>query len=546
MSWERALEADARLAAKNSVLIRAALRQSVNWEAAYRGYQATTPDTTLSLPQQRTRARAWAIINIRVNLEAFKEILYRTWAQAYALGDLAAQEQVDLAREAQKEAKAGIDWSKWKPGDAASAIILKPPKAFQRLLERQGIVFKGFSDTTLTDLGNAIGEAIELGLDAKTAAKRIMNHVASPARALTIAITEQNRAMSEATKERYLANGLRKMTWLVFDPCKICAQNANVQVIINQPFPSNHTQPPAHPNCRCALSPVIAGYNDQDLVPGATAIEPPPTVPMVSTTPVVSVKDEIDAALEQTRERAQGKNTFVPGKWKELSKNQIKERTIEKLLANYPGHSRESLEKILEGNSPYFRNDKALIEKGAMYINGPIEVQFHSGGASVPKTRQKEIVAWVDKLQTSNPKTDVTVIIGPSKRGAYGWATLGGDRIWLAPKTAKTGTPNLTEGGSYKMPSLRDNPQWKYTLSHEWGHHIDEGSSFFGQTTERENAIMRFKQQFKDVEGVFISGYAKEKSAEFLAEMFAEWYLTGGKTTNPLIQAMAKEFGWTI
>jgi hypothetical protein len=258
MSWERALEADARIAAKNSVLIRAALRQSIDFEAAFRGYQATNPDTTLSLPQQRVRARSWAIINIRVNLEAFKEIIYKLWAQAYVLGDLAAGEVLREAQEAQKaDTKGTIDWSKWKPGDAASALILKPPKAFQRLLQSQGITWKAFSDTTLTDLGNAIGEAIELGLDAKTASKRIMNHVANPARALTIAITEQNRAISQATVNRYTEAGVQKMEWITFDPCKICAQNENVEVPIGQPFPSGDTQTPAHPNCRCALVPVI-------------------------------------------------------------------------------------------------------------------------------------------------------------------------------------------------------------------------------------------------------------------------------------------------
>jgi len=57
---------------------------------------------------------------------------------------------------------------------------------------------------------------------------------------------------------------------------------------------------------------------------------------------------------------------------------------------------------------------------------------------------------------------------------------------------------------------------------------------------------MRLISQFKDVPEAFISGYAKEKYAEFYAEMFAEWYLTGGATENPLVQALAKEMGWKI
>ena len=263
MTWERALEADARLAAKNAVLIRAALRQSFDPERAFLGYRNTTPDENLTLPQQRVRSRSWAIMNIRPNLEPLREVLLRIWAEAYALGDTAAREAIAEAKEAQKADTAiGVDWSKWKPGDAAAAILLKPPKAFQRLLTNAGITLKGFSDTTLTDIGNAIGEAIELGLDAKTSAKNIMNHVANPARALSIAITEQNRAISTATQNRYLESGIEKNEWLVFQPCDICAKNAGQIVSIGAPFPSGDTQPPAHPHCRCALAPVVPDFDD--------------------------------------------------------------------------------------------------------------------------------------------------------------------------------------------------------------------------------------------------------------------------------------------
>jgi len=263
MTWERALEADARRAAKNAILITAALRQSFDAERAFLGYQNTTPNLELNLTQQRRNARAWAIMNIRPNMEPLREVLYRVWAEGFVLGNAAAWEELENAYRAQKANTQGlVDWSKWKPGDGVSALILKPPKAFQKLIEQAGFTLKGFSDTTLTDIGNAIGEAITLGLDARKASKLISKHVASPARALSIAITEQNRAISAATINRYQLAGLQEMEWLVFDPCKICAENANKKVKINTPFPSGALQPPAHPNCRCALAPVITGFDD--------------------------------------------------------------------------------------------------------------------------------------------------------------------------------------------------------------------------------------------------------------------------------------------
>ena len=277
MTWERALEADARLAAKNALLVRAALRQSFDSQRAFEGYKNTNPDEKLTLPQQRIRARAWAILNIRPNLEPLRQVLYKLWADGYVLGDLQSRVAIADAKRLQKaETASVVDWSTWKPGDKASALLLNPPRAFQRLLTNAGITLKGFSDTTLTDIGNAIGEAIELGLDAKTSAKNILNHVANPARALSIAITEQNRAISTATSNRYLEAGLEKMEWLVFQPCNICAKNANQIVSIGAPFPSGDTQPPAHPHCRCALAPIIPGFDDAGST-GGNIVTPEPS-----------------------------------------------------------------------------------------------------------------------------------------------------------------------------------------------------------------------------------------------------------------------------
>lgn len=276
MSWNRAFEVDARLAAKNAVKIRAALRQTFDAKRAYEGYLATNPDLSLSLPQQRLRARAWAIVNVRPNMEVLKQVLVRLWGVAFLLGTDAAEEQIALARQLKKapEPTFEIDWASWIPGDRLAALLLRPPRAFQRLLQRQGITFKEFSDTTLTDIGNAIGEAITLGLSSQRAAKRIMEHVANPARALMIAITEQNRAISEATVERYEAAGLEEQEWLVFMPCETCAQNAGEIRRLRQPFPSGHTQPPAHPNCRCALAPVIPGFDAPNNTAGNVNLEP--------------------------------------------------------------------------------------------------------------------------------------------------------------------------------------------------------------------------------------------------------------------------------
>lgn len=530
MTWERALEADARLAAKNAVIIRAALRQSFDAERAFIGYQNTSPNTQLSLPQQRARARSWAILNIRPNMEPLRQALYKTWLEAYALGDLAAREAIAEMEKAQKADVGGmVDWSKWKPGDAVSALILKPPRAFQRLLEGAGITLKGFSDTTLSDIGNSIGEAIELGLSAKQAAKIIRTHVASPARALSIAVTEQNRAISAATSNRYLEAGLSQQKWLVFEPCDVCAKNADIKVSIGAPFPSGDTQPPAHPNCRCALAPVVPGVDDPANTAGSVTTEMPEPQPVEA--PIVT-------------ETPTG---FRRGGWKPISREKVREDIIDRIQALNPSQPRQVIIDFVDSKR-LSAADRNIIKNGIILQNGPVQVRFYASGAKIPDAKKKELLELIEALQLSNPvpSEKLAINIGSTSTRKYGWAEIGGEQMWITPQTILTDTVEKTrQEGKFKMPVLLTSPQRDYTLTHEWGHLIDANPNPYGggQNATTSAAIARLKRQFPDS---FKSEYSGKNSKEFYAEMFTEWYLSKGKTENELVQAMAKEFGWRI
>ena len=261
---EGALEADGRIAAKNAVKVRAALRELADYKQLFLQYQDTHPVSTDNLAKDRARARAWAIMNVtQLRTEALASALWRMWAEAWVLGDVAAGEWIQRTQEIKKADDGYIDWSKWQPGDRAAAIMLKRPKAFQQILDKTNASIRGMTTTSITDIGNALADAVELGLDAERAAILIGRHVASPARALTIAITEQNRVMSAATINRYKEAELEKMEWHTSDPCDKCAQNGGVEVVIGQDFPSGNSQPPAHPHCRCVLLPVIPGMEQE-------------------------------------------------------------------------------------------------------------------------------------------------------------------------------------------------------------------------------------------------------------------------------------------
>jgi SPP1 gp7 family putative phage head morphogenesis protein len=292
---EGALKADGRLAAKNAVKIRAALHQVTDFKRVFNKYQETMPQPTDNPTQDRVRARSWVLLNVYLNDEPLRLAVTRAWQEAFILGEVAADEWLRKAREANKADDIEVNWDTWKPGDVDTAINIKN---FQKYLAKVNAdsYFKKFNKETVVNLGTALSDSIAAGLDAESAAVMIGRHVASPSRALTIAITEQNRAMSFSSIERYKDAGLAKMEWAVSDPCDICAKNDGQVITIGQTFASGDAQPPAHPHCRCVLLPVIPGMEDDDPmgIDGGLA-------PMPDNAPVVVEEEPTIAGISEKK-----------------------------------------------------------------------------------------------------------------------------------------------------------------------------------------------------------------------------------------------------
>jgi SPP1 gp7 family putative phage head morphogenesis protein len=333
---EGALKADGRIAAKNAVKIRAALRELADYKKLYLQYQETMPESSGNLARDRTRARAWAIMNVtQLRTEALASSLWRMWAEAYVLGTVAADEWLRITRELNKaDDDVSVDWDNWKPGDRAATLLLQRPKAFQQILDSTNVTIRGLTQTSITDIGNSLAEAIDLGLDASSAALLISRNVASPARALTIAITEQNRVISAATMERYKEAGLEKQEWAVSDPCDICAKNDGVIVPIGTSFPSGDTQPPAHPHCRCVLLPVIPGMEEDDpmgidggitpMPDGAAIVETPLEVaPTTQNSNPRNIEAELAKMFEETEEMGEFKNKAIMERLQDMDRKDL-------------------------------------------------------------------------------------------------------------------------------------------------------------------------------------------------------------------------------
>jgi SPP1 gp7 family putative phage head morphogenesis protein len=259
-------KADGRIAARNSVKIRAAIRLSIDPKQVFEEYLRTQPHASGDITQDRARARAWAMLNVQVNREPITAVLRKVYADGYLLGEVAAQEAISKVKKRQGKAlnksEAYVDWSKWTPGNKAAALLLRPRGAFREFLEKAGIVSKAIEKAGYDRIGTALADSIAAGFSSARAAKVITEKIGDPARALTIAITEQNRAMSAASLFMYEEAQIEQVEWNAVQPCDICAPNDGQVVTLGQPFESGDIQPPAHPNCRCALLPVILGMVD--------------------------------------------------------------------------------------------------------------------------------------------------------------------------------------------------------------------------------------------------------------------------------------------
>jgi SPP1 gp7 family putative phage head morphogenesis protein len=206
-------------------------------------------------------------MNIRFNNDPLATALIRLWAEAWVLGDDAAGEALFKGRQAMKAVEGTVDWAKWKAGDKVAALMLRKPKAFQKILDDTGISLKNMDKTSMDRIGTALADSIELGLSPTSAAKLINNAVGNPARALTIAITETSRVLNSAAITRYRDAGVESMKWMTVlavaggsVACEVCAPNNGVVVKVGDSFPSGNMQPPAHPHCRCALLPDFSEY----------------------------------------------------------------------------------------------------------------------------------------------------------------------------------------------------------------------------------------------------------------------------------------------
>lgn len=259
-----------RLAAKNAGKVRRAFKEVLHGDEIARQWAETHPAGGSVSPSM---ARDWARVHITASVKPMENALARIYAEGYVTGEYAAEYMLahlkGLIRKAPEVTSGVVNWATWKPGNQAAAALVKPKGGLRQLLESQKIeVADQVMKTKIDRIGTLLAKGLEAGWATEKMAKSLSVVIDDPQHALSIAQTEMSRAVSVATRDRYEAAGVEQVEWLVAEGCDICQENADASPInIGDEFPSGDTEPPAHPNCMCALASYYSPDESQSDLP---------------------------------------------------------------------------------------------------------------------------------------------------------------------------------------------------------------------------------------------------------------------------------------
>jgi len=259
----------ARQAARLADDVRLGLRASLDSQEVARLWAETFAGVESVTTQE---ARAWARTHLRVDDSRLSKALDKVYGVGGALGydaSLAFYAKAGLRKAIDPKKVANslnINWGKWQAGSMAAAMIANPKGGFARLLKRKTTTLNGLNETTLDRVGTALSASLALGLADEAVAAAIADVIGSAERALTIATTEMNSAMSMASMDNYTELGVEQVEWLGLEACDICQPNIDQGPIpLGSEFDSGDTEPPGHSNCRCSILPVVDGATDSNL-----------------------------------------------------------------------------------------------------------------------------------------------------------------------------------------------------------------------------------------------------------------------------------------
>jgi hypothetical protein len=258
-------KATVRLIALEATRIRKAFKIAIDGDAIAQAWAETHPAGGSVSPQT---ARDWVQALAVTNKKPMQVALARLYADSYTFGAKVAKTRLKGLKK--DVSVATVDWTDWKPGSESAAALVRPRGGLRALLDSRKITLADeVIHTKLDRIGTALARGLEEGLTPKQTAKMVDFIIDDPQQALIISQTETSRAMSVASRNAYEEAQVEMVEWLVAEGCDLCQENADASPIgIDEEFPSGDSEPPAHPNCMCALAPYFdpnASNNSDEL-----------------------------------------------------------------------------------------------------------------------------------------------------------------------------------------------------------------------------------------------------------------------------------------
>lgn len=208
-------------------------------------------------PEQRSQARGFVQGRLTLDTSALTSALTGAYGDAWTVGALAGADQTGATVVAGLDGVSVPDnwdryWDAWQPGNLDAAVKLTG-SGFADLLNQADVTIQGVAGTTLDRFGSILADGVANGLSVDDIASNLGAYLDDPGRAFTIADTEVARAVTSASLDQYLAQGVVSVAWLDSPgACPICVDNAAAG-----PYPlADFPDLPAHPECRCSSAPV--------------------------------------------------------------------------------------------------------------------------------------------------------------------------------------------------------------------------------------------------------------------------------------------------
>ena len=146
---------------------------------------------------------------------------------------------------------------------SGDVFALANPRATSYAAERAAALITELEEGTRTLIRKTIATAIAEQWSVNELADALSKDYAfSPQRAATIASTEMNDALTQSQLAAWKESGVVvAKRWLLSNDegvCPICTANADEgRVELAKSFASGDDGPPAHPNCRCSVAPIV-------------------------------------------------------------------------------------------------------------------------------------------------------------------------------------------------------------------------------------------------------------------------------------------------